>query len=692
MHKTGLLRIVLGCACCALFSAVSIGEPSQPLMMLAQNTPTPTPTQSTQSAQQGPQVWNLKDADIRAVIQTMAILTGKSFIIDPQVQGRVTLVSHKPMSTDEMYQVFLSMLRMLNFSAVPSAGGVIKVIPSQNANIYSRQIATDQNPGQGAEVVVRVLPLNNVSATELVPVIRPLMSETASVTAYMPSNALILAGTASNISRMVALIRQMDESNINQIKIVHLQYANATKVVSVIRSLQNANASQGRVSNVALSADENGNNILISANAANQLLVNHLIQELDQKGSDGDDTVVVKLNYLTAKELAPILSKVAQGISESDAAAGKTTGAASATTGGSANISVQAENTNNAIIIHAPRALMNGLMRVVKRLDIRPQEVLVEAIIVKVNESVLNKLGIVWGAVNSDNSIGGTDSTTDTDGNVTSTPPDNSFQFKINSKGVGFLPTGSLGMILHLLKTNGSSDVLSTPSVVVLNNQKASIDDGQNVGLANRSYQGVAATPTTGNTSATPFNTIERQNVTLSLEVTPHISPNNMIRMELLQKDDSLAASSSSDDPDNPTLNTSSIKTSVLVRSGDILVLGGLISNEQDKQKQKIPVLGDIPVLGHLFQYNTHTIDKKSLMVFIRPIVMDRGNALKQTQHRYRYIRQEQVNMAMNSVVDKGLPMLPKLDRHGPVHLQSPVSGAYLPSPETTVVHTDRAH
>lgn len=683
MHKKEFIQIALGCVFSAALTASSVAETLKPITFLAQNVSVSSAPR--QPVHHGPQVWNLKNADIRAVIQTMAILTGKSFIIDPQVQGRVTLVSHKPMSTDEMYQVFLSMLRMLNFSAVPS-GGVIKIVPSEKANILSRQIATEQQPGEGDDIVVRVLPLNNVSATELVPVIRPLMSEDASVTAYMPSNALILAGTASNINRMVALIHQMDESNINQIKVFHVKYANASKVVSVIRSLQNAGASQGRVSNVALSADENGNNILVSANAANQLLVGRLINQLDRKGSGGDDTTVIKLNYLTAKELAPILAKVAQGISTTAQDSGKDT--TSSTSGGSNNISVQAENNSNALIIHAPKTLMAGLMNVVRRLDVRPQQVLVEAIIVKVNESLLNKLGIVWGAVTSDNQLTGTGSSTDTDGNVTTTSPDNSFQFKINSKGVGFLPSGNLGMLLHLLKSNGSSDVLSTPSVVVLNNQKASIDDGANVGLANRSYQGVAATPSTGNTSATPFNTIERQNVTLSLEVTPHISPNKMIRMDLLQKDDSLAADSSSSS-DNPTINTSSIKTSVLVKSGDILVLGGLISNEQDKQVQKLPILGDIPILGHLFRYNTHKIDKTSLMVFIRPIVMSHGNALTQTQHRYRYIRQEQVNMALDKPVDKQLPMLPKLDRHGPVHLQSPVGHqVYLPSPHTTIVYT----
>lgn len=625
----------------------------------------------------GAQIWNLKNADIRAVIQTLSILTGKNFIVDPRVHGNVTLMSQKPMTPDELYQAFLSMLQLLQYAAIP-AGNVIKIVPSMDANSLSRTIATEARPGSGDEVVVRVVSVNHVSATELVPVLRPLMSQSGSVTAYLPSNALILAGTASNIKRIVDVINQMDSANTNQISVVHLQHANAKKVVSIIHSLQTGSVSQGGVANSTLAADEENNSILISANAANQLVMSNLIHNLDQRSANSDDTRVVTLNYLTAKKLAPILSKVAEGITASETTPAGTAGKVASTTNESRNLSVQSEENNNAVIIHAPKAMMSNLMRVIRRLDVRPQEVLVEAIIVKVDENLLNKLGIVWGS--SDGNA------TDGNGNKSSNiASGNTVALKFSQTGaIGFLPDGNLIALLSALKEDGSSDVLSTPSVVVLNNQKATIADGQNIGVANRSYQGVTPTPGATENIIAPYNTVERQDVTLSLEVTPHVSPNQMIQMVLLQKDDTIASDANAT-TENPTLNTSKIKTAVLVKSGDVLVLGGLMSNEQEKTTQKLPILGDLPVVGHLFRYDTHKMKKTSLMVFIRPIIMSKKSAHAQTMNRYAYVRQQQIDMQTESIAQQDhLPMLPKLDNKNVAVLPRPVNTFKLPLPTVT--------
>lgn len=658
------------------------------------STPVPAPvtttvstSTSTSTSTSNAQIWNLKNADIRAVIQTVSVVTGKNFIVDPVVHGNITLVSQKAMTPDELYHVFLSMLQLLNYAAIPS-GNIIKIVPAMNANALSRQIATNSQPGSGDEIVVRVVVVNHVSATELVPVLRPLMSQSGSVTAYLPSNALILAGTASNIARLVEVIHQMDVANTNQITVVPLLHANAKKVVSIIHVLQSGAAAQGNVNTATLAADEENNSILISANMANQLVMRHLIRQLDQKGSGEDDTIVVRLNYLTAKKLAPILTKVAQGMSVSQAqSAGKAQPAAAAPTddsGTSNTISVQAEENNNAVIMHGPKPLLNNLVQVIHRLDVRPREVLVEAIIVKIDENLLNKLGIVWGT--SDGSgvaaaVAGGASTASA-----AIASDNTFAMNANHS-FGFLPDGNLIAILHALKQNSASDVLATPSVVVLDNEKASIDDGQNLGVANRSYQGASAV-TTGNPAqneVTPFNTIERQDVTLSLDVTPHISPNKMIRMALLQKDDSVASTNATSTPDNPTLNTSKIKTSVLVKSGDILVLGGLMNNTNEKTVEKLPVLGDLPIIGHLFRYNTHTIAKTSLMVFIRPVIMSKRNADAQTLNRYAYIRHQEIDLETEAVKKQtAMPLLPELKSKPDVQLPQPVPTFRLPTPTTT--------
>lgn len=657
---------------------------TRPMPLLAAAPMQSNAKQLTTTSEPKGQVWNLKNADIRAVIQTISVLTGKSFLVDPRVQGRVTLISHTPMIPRELYQVFLSMLKSLNFSAV-TAGNVIKIVPAEDGVMMSRTVANANNPGTGDEIVVRVVPIEHVSATQLVPVLRPLMSQSATVTAYMPSNSLILAGTASNIKRLMTLIHQMDDANRNQVSVVPLHYADAKKVVSVIQSLQDTARSQGRVANMSLAADEDNNSILISASLANQLMVKNLIKQLDKKGQGGFDTKVIKLNYLTAKKFAPILAKVASGISAeaSEAKGGGKDVLASST---ASKVSIQSEDNTNAIIMRGPKPELASLVRVINRLDSRPQEVLVEAIIVRVDENVLDQLGIVWGTTSTDSNgnTTGTQGAQGSDG--TQGSASNTFGVTVGSHGVGLLPGTNLTALIHLLKSNGETDVLSTPSVVVLNNQKAEITDGQNVGLANRSYQGVSPnTNESGNTVTQAFNTVKRTDVALSLQVTPHVSPNNMIRMALNQQDNTIAQEGG-ENGDNPTLNVSKIKTSVLVKSGDVLVLGGLIDNEQAKTKQKLPILGDLPLIGHLFRYNTHQLTKKSLMVFIRPIVMTNGVAKRQTMHRYQFVRQQQIegqterlrkseNLSLLPRI-KGLPLGPKLPE--------PVNRIALPIPRST--------
>lgn len=687
MQGKQLFRITLCGLAASVFSCLAASQPvgmpraiASPAILAAATQSSPIIQPAAPIAKEvnsNAQVWNLKNADIRAVIQTVSVLTGKNFIIDPSVHGNVTLVSQKPMTPDEMYQVFLSMLQLMHYAAV-SSGNITKIVPAMDANALSRQVATVTQPGVGDEVVVRVVPVNHVSATELVPVLRPLMTQSSSITAYLPSNALILAGDASNIQRLVEVIHQMDAVDTSQIHVVHLKHANAKKIVDIIHSLQSGTVSQGGVNNATIVADDDNNSILINANMANQMLMENLIHELDQKSASSDNTTVIRLNYLSAKKFAPILAKVATGMNASDA---KSSGKTADTDDDSSTISVQAEENNNAVIIHAPKALLDGLVAVVHRLDVRPQEVLVEAVIVKVDENLLSKLGIVWGTSDGNASTSGTTTTASA-----SLASDNTFALKANH-GVGFLPDGNLIALLHALKTNGATDVLSTPSVVVLNNDKATISDGQNIGVADRSYQGASAT-TTGNpaqNSVTPFNQISRQDVALSLNVTPHISPNSMIRMELEQRDDTVAASNSDAGTDNPTLNISKIATSVLVKSGSILVLGGLMSHNQEKTVEKLPVLGSLPLIGHLFRYDSNTASKSSLMVFIRPVIMTGQNAQLQTMNRYSYIRHQEIDLATNGLKQvESKPLLPPLSKDPAATLPKPVSTIQLPLPNAT--------
>lgn len=554
------------------------------------------------------QVWNLQDADIRAVIQTIAELTHKNFIIDPRVQGKITLVSSKPMNIDETYRVFLSMLQVLNYSAVASENA-IKIIPAMDAKAFGESLSNN-----GEEVVVRVVTVNNVSAMQLVPVLRPLMLDWGTINAYQPSNALVLAGFSSNVNRLVNIIHSLDENNAVQTEVVKLRYADAAKLERVIQSLQVANNNQGKVSNVAIAADVRANALLVSGGKSNRADTIALIKQLDGENSAGENnTRVVRLNYLTAKKLAPVLTKLAQGYvqEEKDKKVRSTTvygvGAV-----GNPSVSIQFVEDDNAIVMRGPYSIMQGLQTVIEKLDTRPQEVLVQAIIVRIDETALEKLGVEWGT-----------------GDLGS----ESF-----ANGLGYIHGGNINAIINALNSSGNTDILSTPSILVLNNQKAVISDGKNVGIYNRSYD------STQDDSTVPYNTYTRQDVALSLAVTPQIAPDNTMKLMINHQNDSLAQDAQNQDPNNPTINTSKIDTSVLVNSGDILVLGGLISNNETESIQKIPLLGDIPLLGHLFQYKQKSIDKKNLMVFIKPILIkDKNQANQQSMNQYDYMRYQQL-------------------------------------------------
>ncbi len=257
------------------------------------------------------EVWHLEDADIRAVIESVSLVTGKSFVVDPRVQGKVTFVSHQALSKEAMYQAFLSMLQVMNYAAVPS-GKLIKIVPAMNANQLGGQIATAHSPGKGDRIVVRMISVNHISAMQLVPVLRPLMPSWSNVTAYMPSNTLIIAGAANNMQRLVDLVHEMDHGHTNQISVVNLNYANAEQIVNVLNKLTQESRSAGKVANVAIAADPRSNSVLVSGNLANIAMERALIRKLDQPNTHAGDTEVIALNYLTAKDIAPMLQKIAK--------------------------------------------------------------------------------------------------------------------------------------------------------------------------------------------------------------------------------------------------------------------------------------------------------------------------------------------------------------------------------------------
>lgn len=590
--------------------------------------------ESVTNAKSSPsRLWNLQDADILSVINEVSLETGKNFIVDPRVTGKISLISSKPIKPNEVYHLFLSVLELLGYSAIPS-GNVVKIVPNMESSELATRVANRITPGKGDEVVVRVFPLENVSANQLIPIIRPMLPQWSNVSAYMPGNVLIIIGRAANLQRIDQVIRNVDKASNSDIDIVHLHYASASQLVIVLNNLQNAARSAGEIPQVSIAADERSNSILLSGNKASRFRMHQLINELDapKNGANGN-TEVIYLRYLQAKNFAPILGKIAQNILGKET---QNSTATNSTTTQSTTLenktSIQAEPSTNSLIITAPPALMSTLSAIVAKLDIRPAQVLVEGIIVEIDQDDLKNLGIQWGSLAVNNNAG-----------IPNTTPQGQATFAPLGLGsIGIIPGTQIQAILGALQSKTGADILSTPSIVVLDNQKALLSVGTQVPEQSGSYA------TTGNAATVnPFNTINRLNVDLKLEVTPQINLGNAVRLSIGLKNDSLQ------NPDNPGLNpitnTSEIKNSVLVNSTDVLVLGGLISNNITQSVEKVPILGDIPLIGKLFQHNSRRSTKRNLMVFIKPTILyteNDSNAITNT--KYDLIRRVQINWPEN--------------------------------------------
>lgn len=595
----------------------------------------------------GKRLWNLQDADILSVIAEVSQETGKNFVVDPRVSGKITLISSKPLRQGEVYQVFLSVLGLLGYSAIPS-GNVVKIVPNMESGEQATAVVTQTGQSRGDEVVVRVIPLENVSASQLIPVLRPLLPQWSNVSSYMPGNILILMGRASNLDRIYNIIQDVDKAANSGIQIIPLHHASAAQVAAVLNNLQASSRSAGETPLVSIAVDERSNSILLGGPKAMRLRTRVLISQLDSPSTTpSGNTEVVYLRYLEAKTFAPLLSKIAQNIAGKDGGtrydvstsittAGANGSSATATASKDTNSTyIQAETNSNAVVITAPPALMQALKNVIAKVDIRPAQVLVEAIIAEVDESNLRSLGIQWGSRGSD----GSSLNTPPEGqSVTSFPP-------LGAGVFGIIPGGvELRVVLTALENLNGVDILSTPSIMVLDNQPASIEIGQDVPYQTGSY----TTPTTGSaTTLQPFNTFQSKPVTLKLSVTPQINLACSVRLKIALKNDTLQ------NPQNPgitpIINTSKINNSVIIKSDDILVIGGLISNSNNENINKVPVLGDLPIVGPLFQQKTRNVAKKNLMVFIKPVIVhgnEDSNAI--TYMKYDSMRSQQANFRDN--------------------------------------------
>lgn len=578
---------------------------------------------------------NLKDADIQSFIETVAEISGKNFVVDPRVNAKVTVISARPMDRAEIYQVFLSVLQVHGFATV-EVGEVIKILPDVNAKQGPGDVTSGNNTPQGDELVTRVIQIENVSAAQLVPILRPLVPQQGHLAAYPDSNVLVISDRGANIVRLEKIIKRIDRPDEQEIEVIPLEHASASEVVQIISSLRANNAGQGgqTLGGPILASDERTNSILLSGDPKSRVKVRGLIAHLDTPVEGTGNTRVVYLHYSQAEEIAPIL----QGITEFEKGEG------SNTTNKNQDVNIQADSTNNALVITAPPARFESLRRVINQLDVRRAQVLVESIIAEVSTDLTRELGVEGFLVPANGDEGGEPAISSLNsGSLLGLIQD---PFSISnglSLGAADL-TGSTqwGVLLRALEGDASTNILSTPTLVTLDNEEAEIIVAQNVPFITGSF-----TATGGSDSAVnPFQTIERQDVGITLRLTPQINEGNSIRLDLEQESSSISASGVASDI---ITNERRIVTSVLVDDGEILVLGGLTEDTFTDSIVKTPILGDIPLLGNLFKSTTTSKTKSNLMVFIHPVILrDAGAAALATGSKYEFLRARQLEAGIH--------------------------------------------
>lgn len=593
---------------------------------------------------------NLKNADINALINEVADITGKNFIIDPRVKGKVTVVATHEMSKKEIYQVFLSILEVHGFSAVPS-GDVIKIIPDARAKQSALPSDSDGKPLAGDEMITEVIRVENVDAAQLVPILRPLIPQEGHLAAYPTTNTLIISDRAANVQRMRRIIERIDEPGESDLDVVRLEHASAAEVVRILSGLeQEAAKTRGAQPPLRMAADERTNSVLLSGDRNARLRMKAIISHLDTPLEAGGNTRVIYLRYAKAKDLVPVLTGVSESLDVE-----KQKGATKST---KSPVSIQADEAANALVITAPPDLFRSLRRVVDQLDIRRAQVLVEAIIAEVSTDRTRELGVQWivdgtpdgngpvGIINFGSAGAGIANIAAAvaGGNIPSIP-DGALL------GAGDFDSDSVrfAALLRALANDANTNILSTPSLMTLDNQEAEIVVGQNVPFVTGEFS------TTGSTTSAvnPFRTIERQDVGLTLRVTPQINEGNAVKLEIEQEVSSISPSSAS--ASDIITNKRNIKTTVMVEDGRTVVLGGLIDDDLQQSSQKVPVLGDVPVLGKAFRYQKTTKVKRNLMVFLRPVIVrDAATQARISGSKYSYIRAQQLEMR-----NKGTPLMP---------------------------------
>lgn len=613
---------------------------------------------------------NFKNTEITEFINIVGKNLKRTIIVDPNVRGKITVRSYDLLTEEQYYQFFLNVLQVYDFAVVEMPSGILKIVRSKDAKTSNIPVV-DGDMLNGDEMITRVLPVYNVPVRELAPILRQLNDQAGggNVVSHDPSNVMMLTGRAAVVNRLVKIIESVDRAGDEEVEVIKLKHASATEMVRIIESINKSQGAAGAgKSEPRVVADDRTNSIIVSGDVkARQRLIN-LVTRMDQELETNGNTRVINLNYAKAEDLVKVLQGVSAGI-QAESQGGATTQRRGAN--GNRDISIDSHEDSNSLVITAEPDMMRSLEDVIRQLDVRRAQVQVEAIIVEVFEGDGTTLGVQWvseegGGTQFTNGVIGVGSlgvalreaedtvitgtaigpngdviptTTTSEGNLT---PLASLLGGANGLLAGVIRNG-WGAVVQAVSTDTNSNILATPHLTTMDNEEAFFIVGQEVPIITGS--------TTGSNNANPFQQVQRQDVGIKLKVTPQINEGDAIQLQIEQEVSSVSGATSVD----ISINKREIKTTVIVDDGGTIVLGGLIDEDVQESVSKVPLLGDIPFVGHLFKSTTTSKRKRNLMVFIRPtIIRDGITSNKISLRKYNYIRAQQLKRQ-----SEGIPLMP---------------------------------
>tara|TARA_R110001583_G_scaffold7720_9_gene37974 strand:- start:64547 stop:66553 length:2007 start_codon:yes stop_codon:yes gene_type:complete len=601
---------------------------------------------------------SFKNADINEFINIVGKNLKKTIVLDPTVRGSINVRSYDLLNEKQYFQFFLNVLEVYGFAIVEMESGIIKVIKAKDAKVAAIPVVDDGQQFRGDEMVTRVVPVTNVSVRELAPLLRQLNDNAGggNVVHYDPSNVIMITGRAAVVNRLVKIIHRVDKAGDQEVDIIKLRFASALEMVKVVEAIQQpASGTKNTTPSILqprLVADERTNSLIISGEKKTRARIVALVKTLDDELKNNGNTRVFYLKYAQAKDLVSVLKGVSKSLEK-----GATASKGESSSG--SDLSIEAHEGTNSIVISAQPALMSSLSSIIRQLDIRRAQVLVEAIIVEVSEDDGINLSVQWGSA-----IGGTSF----QDNGVSTGEVLAAAYEVSNDDddldavtsvISALTGGALGfagsdwgVLLQAISSNSTSNILATPSITTLDNQEASFIVGDEVPVLTGS--------TSSSTNANPFQTIERKDVGIKLKVTPQINDGDAVQLTIEQEVSNIQGSTSVD----VIFATRSVKTTVLAKSGETIIIGGLIDEAVSETVEKVPLLGDIPYLGVLFTSTKSSTAKRNLMIFLRAsIIRDDETMNNLSTRKYGLMRDIQLGQresGINLMPHKNAPVLPE--------------------------------